>query len=102
MQDDNIRGNVGGIAGEVLEDCEACRIYYFIRRESALRIQRNWRIYLNQNAQKTECCICLKQYKFMSINYYCLHKLCSQCNKAWNGNCPECRAKELSNKIIRR
>ncbi len=104
MPEDNIRGNIGGEAGFVLQDCQSDSVFYFIRKKSAIRIQKNWRHFNDKTAKTNECPICRKQYKFMSVNYYCLHKICTTCYKEWDnntGNCPLCRAKPLMNKISR-
>ena len=54
----NLRGDLGGISGEVLEGCEGDRVFYFIRKEAALRIQRNYRIYLQGTAPRKKCGVC--------------------------------------------
>ncbi len=38
MPEDNIRGNIGGEAGFVLQDCQGDSVFYFIRKKSAIRI----------------------------------------------------------------
>ena len=105
-EDDNIRGNLGGISGEVLEDCHGHRLFYFIRKESAIRIQRNWRIYLDETREKKECVVCYEKFKFMVKNYNCLHTMCSGCYKQWQtrpgGNkCPTCRTTHLEDCLTR-
>ena len=105
-EDDNIRGNLGGISGEVLEDCHGHRLFYFIRKESAIRIQRNWRIYLDETREKKECAVCYEKFKFMVKNYNCLHTMCSGCYKQWQtrpgGNkCPTCRTTHLEDCLTR-
>ena len=105
-EDDNIRGNLGGISGEVLEDCHGHRLFYFIRKESAIRIQRNWRIYLDETREKKECVVCYEKFKFMVKNYNCLHTMCSGCYKQWQtrpgGNkCPTCRTTHLGDCLTR-
>ena len=52
MPEDNIRGNIGGEAGFVLQDCQGDSIFYFIRKKSAIRIQKNWR-HFNDKTAKT-------------------------------------------------
>ena len=105
MTEDNLRGIVGGEAGAVFEGCQGGEsVFYFIRKKSAIRIQRTWKCFADKNAKITECSVCRKQYKFMTLNYYCLHKLCNGCYIKWNeqkGNCPQCRAKPLRDKICR-
>ena len=54
--------------GEVLEDCHGHRLFYFIRKESAIRIQRNWRIYLDETREKKECVVCYEKFIFMVKN----------------------------------
>ena len=104
--DDNIRGNLGGLSGEILEDTHGHRIFYFIRKESAIRIQRNWRIYLDETREKKECVVCYEKFKFMVKNYNCLHTMCSGCYKQWQmrpgGNkCPTCRTTHLGDCLTR-
>ena len=104
--DDNIRGNLGGLSGEILEDTHGHRIFYFIRKESAIRIQRNWRIYLDETREKKECIVCYEKFKFMVKNYNCLHTMCSGCYKQWHlrpgGNkCPTCRTTHLGDCLTR-
>ena len=104
--DDNIRGNLGGLSGEILEDTHGHRIFYFIRKESAIRIQRNWRIYLDETREKKECIVCYEKFKFMVKNYNCLHSMCSGCYKQWHmrpgGNkCPTCRRTHLGDCLTR-
>ena len=104
--DDNIRGNLGGLSGEILEDTHGHRIFYFIRKESAIRIQRNWRIYLDETREKKECVVCYEKFKFMVKNYNCLHTMCSGCYNQWHlrpgGNkCPTCRTTHLEDCLTR-
>ena len=105
-EDDNIRGNLGGLSGEILEDTHGHRIFYFIRKESAIRIQRNWRIYLDETREKQECVVCYEKFKFMVKNYNCLHSMCSGCYNQWQlrpgGNkCPTCRRTHLGDCLTR-
>ena len=66
MTEDNLRGNVGGEAGEVFRGCEGGEsVFYFIRKKSAIRIQRNWRCFVDETANITECVVCRKQYKLL-------------------------------------
>ena len=104
---DNLRGELGGIPGEVLEGCEGDRVFYFIRKEAALRIQRNYRIYLHDTAPRKKCGVCSNNLIFSTTNYYCTHILCSECFHRWSkektGNrCPECRSAVFRNPLGRK
>ncbi len=62
MPEDNIRGNIGGEAGFVLQDCQGDSVFYFIRKKSAIRIQKNWRHYNDKTTKTNELLIPIHVY----------------------------------------